>query len=734
MQYLSALRSTKRFALGSTGIWGSARRMFSTAEAAFKKIRNIGISAHIDSGKTTFTERLLFYSGRIGDIHEVKGSDNVGATMDFMELEREKGITIQSAATHIKWKENFINVIDTPGHVDFTIEVERALRVLDGAVLIICGASGVQPQTLTVDKQMKRYEVPRVIFVNKLDRMGANPWAAIDGARSRLSLNCAAVQIPIGLEGNLKGIVDLITMKAYYNEGPKGETLREDVVPDNLKAEAETRRQELIDILANVDPAIEDAYLSEKPVDEALLKAAIRRQTIARKFIPVFMGSAYKNKGVQLAMDGICEYLPAPDEKENHAHDMTTNAKIKLEINSKKPFVGFAFKLEENRFGQLTYIRVYQGKLKKGDYVYNATVKKRMKVSRMVKMHANTMEDISEVEAGDIFALFGVECATGDTFAEGDMNTLVSLTPIFVPDPVMSLSIRPTKNEFGAKFQKALNKFRREDPTFHVNVDPESEEIIISGMGELHLQIYAERMRREFGIDVTLGQPSVNYREVINQRADFDYLHKKQSGGAGQYARVAGYLEPIDTETVEFSNTFENKIVGTAIPNEFIPAIEKAFYETVKKGPLTGYPVVNCRYVLCDGSTHVVDSSSTAFAIATKYSFTQGFRSAAPGLLEPLMIVEVTVPQTAYTSVMGGISKRRGLITNTEGRGDMFIITATVPLSMMFGYATELRGLTAGQGEYSMEYLSHQAVPPGDLPGIIERYQKKLRAKKSSDN
>lgn len=699
-------------------------------------LRNIGISAHIDSGKTTFTERVLFYGGKIHEIHEVKGSDNVGAKMDFMELEREKGITIQSAATHLKWKTNYINVIDTPGHVDFTIEVERALRVLDGAVLILCGASGVQPQTLTVDKQMKRYNVPRIIFINKLDRVGANPWSAIEGARKRLNLNCAAVQMNIGIDQNFKGVIDLIKMKANYFEGASGEIITEKDIPDNLKEQAEEKRQELIDILANIDHEIEELYLNEKPISEEQLKKAIRRQTLALKFCPVFMGSAYKNKGVQLALDGVVDYLPTPNERENYGYEVKDGQEqmVKLEINPKKPLVALAFKLDENKFGQITFVRVYQGRLKKGDYIYLNRQKKRVKVSRMVKMHANELEDISEAEAGEIFALFGVECSSGDTITEGDMKCETQLSSMHVPVPVLSLSVKPVRSDASLKFQKALAKFQREDPTFHVNMDKESEETIISGMGELHLQIYAERIRREFGVEVQLGEPTVNYRETIQKSASFDYLHKKQTGGAGQFAKVIGTLEPIPLpEDGEYRNQFSNKIIGATIPNEYIPAIERAFYECCEKGPLTGYPVVNVHYTLTDGQTHVVDSSSMAFSLATKYSFRQAFNNANPAILEPIMEVEVTCPTECYSGVMAGLTKRKGTISYTEGRGDMFIMQASVPLSQMFGYATELRGLTSGQGNYSMEYKNHEAVAQQDMPALIEKFKKKMRGKKKAE-
>ncbi|KAL4426295.1 hypothetical protein ABPG74_006552 [Tetrahymena malaccensis] len=692
-------------------------------------LRNIGISAHIDSGKTTFTERVLFYAGKINAIHDVKGTDGVGATMDFMDLEREKGITIQSAATHLKWNGTSINVIDTPGHVDFTIEVERALRVLDGGVLLLCGVAGVQPQTLTVFKQMVRYSVPRIIFINKLDRMGANPWAAIDSVRKRLNIHAAAVQIPIGIDSSLKGLVDIIKMKAIIFEGESGEILNVQDIPANLMELAKEKRHELIEVLAEIDPQIEEKYLAEEELTAEEIKAAIRRQTIALKFSPVFMGSAFKNKGVQLALDGVQDYLPKPEERKNvgflQKDETQAEEKIDFIPDPKLPFVGYAFKLEESKFGQLTYVRVYQGKLKRGDNVYNTTVKKRMKISRMIKMHANQMEEINEAGPGEIFAIFGVECATGDTLCEGDMSYTARCSSMHVPPPVVNLSIKPKDNKSSAKFNKALKKFSREDPTFRVSIDKESEEIVISGMGELHLQIYAERMKREFDVEVVLGNPTVNYRETITQKAHFDYLHKKQSGGAGQFARVIGYVEPMinPEDPQDFSCQFVNKVIGTNVPNEYVTACEKSFYDVIDKGPQTGYPVVNLKFVLEDGQTHVVDSSSNAFMIATKYAFNKAFNDAGPVILEPFMNVEVTCAAAEYQSVMAAISKRRGLITNTESRGDIFILNADCPLSQMFGFATELRGLTSGQGEFSMEYKSHEPIDPSQAEEVKKQYQ-----------
>ena len=615
------------------------------------KIRNIGVSAHIDSGKTTFTERILYYSGKIGSIHEVKGGDGVGATMDFMELEREKGITIQSASTTVFWKDHMINVIDTPGHVDFTIEVERALRVLDGAVLLICGVGGVQAQTLTVDKQMKRYNVPRLIFINKLDRMGANPWTAISAARDRLRIKCAAIQVPIGSDSEFLGIIDLIEQKALFFEGDSGQNIKEADIPEKMKAFVKEKRAELITQLAEVDEAIEEAYIEERDPSADELHAAIRRQTIACRFSPVFMGAAYKNKGVQRCMDGILRYLPSPNEVRNEAfYRQPDGVEEKREIPTDRnlPFVCLAFKLDENKYGQITFCRAYQGKLKKGDVLINSRTGEKVKVSRLGKMHANHMEDIGETEAGDIFVLFGVQCASGDTFTAPAANGKISLSSMFVPNPVISLQINPKNKQQIEKMTKAFNKFTREDPTFHVDIDQESEEIIISGMGELHLQIYVERLKREFEVDCDVGKPTVNYRETLSNRIDFNYLHKKQTGGAGQFARVIGHMVPLTQEEGDFMNQFENKVVGATIPNEYITAIERQFHDSCAKGPLTGYPVVNTKYVLEDGETHVVDSSSNAFSMATKQSFNYCFQQDGGVLLEPIMEVEVTVPLDSY--------------------------------------------------------------------------------------
>ncbi|KAK9733138.1 hypothetical protein RND81_04G046100 [Saponaria officinalis] len=499
------------------------------------KVRNIGISAHIDSGKTTLTERVLYYTGRIHEIHEVRGRDGVGAKMDSMDLEREKGITIQSAATYCTWKDYQVNIIDTPGHVDFTIEVERALCVLDGAVLVLCSVGGVQSQSITVDRKMRRYEVPRLAFINKLDRMGADPWKA----RSKLRHHSAAVQVPIGLEDDFQGLVDLVKQKAYYFHGPMGENIVTDEVPTNMETLVAEKRHELIEVVSEVDDKLAELFLADEPISSSDLEDAIRRVTVARKFVPVFMGSAFKNKGVQSLLDGVLDYLPCPTEVTNYALDQNNDEeKVMLSGSPTGPLVALAFKLEEGRFGQLTYLRIYEGVIKKGDFIHNINTGKKFKVPRLVRMHSNEMEDIQEAHAGQIVAVFGVDCSSGDTFTDGSVK--YTMTSMNVPESVMSLAVSPVSKDSGGQFSKALNRFQREDPTFRVGLDPESGQTIISGMGELHLAIYVERIRREYKVDAQTGKPRVNFREAITQRADFDYLHKKQSGGQGQYGRVCG--------------------------------------------------------------------------------------------------------------------------------------------------------------------------------------------------
>ncbi|ONK66689.1 uncharacterized protein A4U43_C06F10950 [Asparagus officinalis] len=686
-----------------------------------EKMRNIGISAHIDSGKTTLTERILFYTGRIHEIHEVRGRDGVGAKMDSMDLEREKGITIQSAATYCTWNGYQVNIIDTPGHVDFTIEVERALRVLDGAVLVLCSVGGVQSQSITVDRQMRRYEVPRLAFINKLDRMGADPWKVLSQARSKLRHHCAAVQVPIGLEEEFQGLIDLVELKAYFFHGSNGEKVVTTDIPPDLEKQVDEKRRELIEVVSEVDDKLAEAFLNDEPVSSNDLKMAIRRVTVSRKFVPVFMGSAFKNKGVQSLLDGVLDYLPCPNEVENHALDQNNSEeKISLTGTPAGPLVALAFKLEEGRFGQLTYLRIYEGVIKKGDFIINVNTGKKIKVPRLVRMHSNEMEDIQEAYAGQIVAVFGVDCASGDTFTDGSVR--YTMTSMNVPEPVMSLALSPVSKDSGGQFSKALNRFQKEDPTFRVGLDAESGQTIISGMGELHLDIYVERIRREYKVDAKVGKPRVNFRETVTQRAEFDYLHKKQSGGQGQYGRVCGYIEPLPVDSgAKFE--FENMIIGQAIPSGFIPAIEKGFKEAANSGSLIGHPVENIRIVLTDGASHAVDSSELAFKLAAIYAFRQCYTAAKPVILEPVMRVELKVPMEFQGSVTGDLNKRKGMIVGNDQDGDDTVIAAHVPLNNMFGYSTAIRSMTQGKGEFTMEYLEHSPVSQDVQMQLVNTYK-----------
>ncbi|KAK3715092.1 Elongation factor G, mitochondrial [Vermiconidia calcicola] len=702
--------------------------------ARLDKVRNIGIAAHIDSGKTTATERVLFYTGRIKDIHEVRGRDAVGAKMDSMELEREKGITIQSAATFCDWvkktpdpvtgemkeEKYHINLIDTPGHIDFTIEVERALRVLDGAVLILCAVSGVQSQTVTVDRQMRRYNVPRISFVNKMDRAGANPWKAIDGINQKLKMAAAAVHVPIGMEDEFKGVVDLIRMKAVYSEGENGEIIREDEVPADLREFAQEKRRKLIETLADVDEEIANAFLDERTPSPTEIKDAIRRSTIALKFTPVLMGSALADKSIQPMLDAVCDFLPNPSEVENLALDRKrAEAPVKLVSYNSLPFVGLAFKLEESNFGQLTYVRVYQGSLRKGQVVTNARTGNKVKIPRIVRMHSNEMEDVQEIGAGEICAVFGIDCASGDTFADGGLG--YSMTSMFVPDPVISLSIKPKQTKDTPNFSKAMSRFQREDPTFRVHVDNESGESIISGMGELHLSIYVERMRREYNVEVTTGQPQVAYRETITQHVPFDHLLKKQTGGAGDYARVVGYMEPTGQLG---DNLFEQKVVGGTISEKYLFACDKGFQASCVEGPLLGHKVLGTTMVINDGATHMTDSSELAFKTATQHAFRQAFRAGQPQVLEPLMKTVVTAPNEFQGNIVGLLNKRNAVINDTEIGADDFVLSADCSLNSLFGFSSQLRAASQGKGEFTMEFSHYSPAPPQLQKELIAKHEK----------
>lgn len=636
--------------------------------------------------------------------------------MDSMDLEREKGITIQSAATYCDWikreggkeEKYHINLIDTPGHIDFTIEVERALRVLDGACMILCAVSGVQSQTITVDRQMKRYNVPRISFVNKMDRAGANPFKAVDQITHKLKLPAAAVQVPIGVEDGFKGVVDLIRMKAVYSEGFKGETVREsDEIPPEVRSLADEKRAKLIETLADVDDEIAEIFLDERIPSVQQIKAAIRRATISLKFTPVFMGSALSDKSVQPMLDGVCDYLPNPSEVENLALDQRRReAPVKLISYNSLPFVGLAFKLEESNFGQLTYIRVYQGRLHKGLNVFNARNNKKVKVPRIVRMHSNEMEEVQEIGAGEICAVFGIECASGDTFTDGQLG--YSMTSMFVPEPVISLSIKPKDTKDLPNFSKAMARFQREDPTFRVHVDLESLETIISGMGELHLDIYVERMRREYKVACETGQPQVAWRETLTQRVDFDHTLKKQTGGAGDYARVAGYLEP--TGSLE-ENTFEDEVTGGSISEKFMFACDKGFQLSCQKGPLVGHKVLGTRMIINDGAIHSTDSSEMAFKNATQQAFRKAFPQGRPQVLEPLMKTTITAPNEFQGNIVGLLNKRNAMINDTEIGPEDFTLYADCSLNGMFGFSTQLRAATQGKGEFGMEFSHYSPAP-----------------------
>ncbi|WP_413292989.1 elongation factor G [Bdellovibrio sp. HCB185ZH] len=690
-------------------------------------VRNIGISAHIDSGKTTTSERILFYGGRIHAIHEVRGKDGVGATMDSMDLEREKGITIQSAATQVHWKDYTINLIDTPGHVDFTVEVERSLRVLDGAILLLCGVAGVQSQSITVDRQMKRYNVPRLAFVNKLDRQGANPYRVTDALIEKLRLNAVMIQIPIGLEDQHRGHVDLTDMKAYINEGDNGETVNVTEIPPDLVETAQKYRQIMIGKLADVDSAIEEKFLMEEEPTTEEIRAAIRKGTIGLKLVPVLCGSAFKNKGVQRLMDAVTYYLPSPAEKKEQALDLNKNEeKFDLFPDPAKPLVSLAFKLQETPFGQLTYMRVYQGKMSKGDFIINQVNKKSVKIPRLVRMHSDKMEDIDTSYAGDIVALFGIDCASGDTFCDDRIQA--SMQSMHVPDAVISLAVAPKDKTAANNFSKALQKFRKEDPTFRVARDEESNETIISGMGELHLEIYVERMKREFNCEVIVGQPQVAYRETISAEAPYDYTHKKQTGGSGQYAKIVGKILPLPPQEDGTVFKFSNKVVGGRIPKEFIPAVEEGFKEQTVKGPLIGFPIVGVEVELEDGAYHDVDSSYMAFKIAAMAALREVYPAAKPTVLEPIMKLETVVPDEYQGSAVGQINQRRGSIVGTTAFDGNCVIEAEVPLTEMFGYSTDLRSATKGKGEFSMEFAKYAAVPRNIQEELVKKYQAKRAA------
>ncbi|MFK8110677.1 MAG: elongation factor G [Rubripirellula sp.] len=687
---------------------------------SLEKLRNIGISAHIDSGKTTLSERILYYTGRIHKIEEVRG-DGDGATMDHMDLERERGITITSAATSVEWKGHPINLIDTPGHVDFTVEVERSLRVLDGAVLVLCSVGGVQSQSITVDRQMKRYQIPRVAFINKMDRTGANPYRVVEQLRDKLHAEAFLMQIPIGAEENFEGVVDLIEMKAYTHGGVEGEDVTVGPIPDDLKEEADAKRIEMLEALSMYSDEMMELLLSEEEVSNELIYK-VTKDAIFGGATPVYMGTAFKNKGVQPLLDAIIRYLPSPLEREIFGRDpKDEEKKIPLKADPKEPFVGMAFKIVEDPFGQLTFMRIYQGTIEKGGTYVNQRTGRSERFSRIVRMHSDKREEIDSAGAGDIVAVMGIDSASGDTYAGSrDFATLESM---FVADPVIKVSVMPKNRSDGDKMGKALQRFRKEDPTFRVFTDEETKEILISGMGELHLEVYIERIRREYGVDIEVGAPKVSYRESPTKEIAFDYKHKKQSGGSGQFAHIKGRLCAIESDS-EDSFEFEDHVVGGRIPKQYIPAIEKGFRDSLGKGPIAEYPVVGTMIHLDDGSFHEVDSSEKAFYTAAQGCFREYFRQAGPKLLEPIMNMEIEVPEDFQGPVVGDVIKRRGVMSSTDVLEGNCIIKAEVPLAETFGYATDLRSMTQGQGTFSMELATYNQVPSNIQEDIIEAKRK----------
>lgn len=686
--------------------------------------RNIGISAHIDSGKTTLSERILYYAGVIHKIEEVRGGGS-GATMDHMELEKEKGITITSAATTVYWNDNKINVIDTPGHVDFTVEVERSLRVLDGAILILCAVAGVQSQSITVDRQMKRYKVPRLVFINKMDRTGADPFKAVVDLREKLGHNSVAMQIPIGSEEQFEGVVDLISMKAFYNDGPKGEQIIEKEIPAELLELAEEKRYVMLEAVSMFDEQLMEDLLEEKEITEEAIHSAVLKGVNSLDLTPVYFGSAFKNKAVQPLLDAICRYLPTPvTAAPMTAIDVKSEEPIVLSPDSEKPFVCMAFKITEEQFGQLTYIRIYQGSIKKGDNLYNMRTGKKLRVGRLVRMHSNDRANIESAEAGDIIAMVGVDCASGDTFC-GD-NIKVSLESMYVANPVISLAISCNDTSATDRMSKALSRFMKEDPTFTVKTDQESGETIISGMGELHLEIYIERMMREYKVPIEVGPPQVNYRETIGKTSSFDYTHKKQTGGSGQYASVIGSIEPLDYDNPDAEEfEFVNQVKGGNIPSEYINACSAGFKDVMAKGPMGGFPMVGIRVNLVDGKYHEVDSSDMAFRICSRQAMKNAVQQANAKLLEPIMKVEVETPTEFQGAVIGDLSSRRGVIGGTMVRENITVVTVTVPLSEMFGYSTTLRSTTQGKATFSMEFDSYAICPRNVQEDVIAARKEK---------
>ncbi len=684
--------------------------MSDAALNSLAKIRNIGITAHIDAGKTTTTERILYYTGvshRIGEVHDGN------TTTDYMAQERERGITITSAAVTCEWKEHRINIIDTPGHIDFNIEVNRSLRVLDGAVFIIEGVAGVQPQSETNWRLADRYNVPRVIFINKLDRTGADFYRAFDTLKEKLDIVALPLQLPIGIEDGFLGVVDLVEMKAIVWEGGElGAKFHDEEIPADLKEKAAEARQTLLDTALSVDDAAMEEYFEKGDVDVATLKRCIKAGTISGAFRPVLCGTAFKNKGVQPLLDAVLDYLPSPidvagikvaaEEGEEDNEDRRV-----IPADPELPFAGLAFKIINDKYGTLTFVRVYAGTLKSGDTVQNTTKGTKERIGRMFQMHADKRDEIKEVHAGDIAAFVGLkDTQTGDTLASS--QDPVVLERMAFPVPVIDISVEPKTKDGVEKMTLGLQKLAGEDPSLRLKTDQESGQTILSGMGELHLEIIVDRLRREYGVDANIGAPQVAYRETISRPHTEIYTHKKQSGGSGQYAEVKIVFEPMDRNG---GVVFENKVVGGSVPKEYIPAVEKGIRNQAETGVLAGFPTVDFKYTLVDGKYHDVDSSALAFEIAAKACFRDGMKKASPIILEPIMDVEVTTPQDHVGDVVGDLNRRRGVIQSQDSSGSTVIVRAHVPLKEMFGYISQLRGMTKGRASFTMQFHHYDPVP-----------------------
>lgn len=681
---------------------------------ALDQIRNIGIAAHIDAGKTTTTERILFYSGIVHKIGEVHDGN---AVTDWMEQERERGITITAAAISTSWRDHKINIIDTPGHVDFTIEVERSMRVLDGVIAVFCSVGGVQPQSETVWRQADRYHVPRIAFVNKMDRTGANFFKVYEQVKDRLKANAVAIQIPIGAEGSFEGIIDLVSMKANLYRDDIGKEIDVVDIPDNLQEKAEEYRSFLIEAIAEADESLLEKYLEGEAFTEAEIMLALRRGTIAGTMVPLLCGSAFKNKGVQLLLDAVVDYLPSPLEVPAIQGELPNGEIGDRPADDDEPFAALAFKIASDPYGRLTFIRVYSGAIEKGSYIYNATKDKKERISRLIVLKSNERIEVDALRSGDLGAVIGMrDTTTGDTLC--DPNHPIILESLFVPEPVISVAVEPKTKQDMEKLSKALQSLSDEDPTFRVSVNPETNQTVIAGMGELHLEILVDRMLREFKVEADVGQPQVAYRETIRQKADAEGKFIRQSGGKGQYGHVVIQIEPGD-EGSGFE--FESKIVGGTIPREYIPSIEQGMKEACESGIIAGYPMIDLKATLLDGSFHDVDSSEMAFKIAGSIAIRDAVDQATPVVLEPIMQVEVEVPEDFLGEIMGDLNARRGNIQGMDSEEGIAKVSATVPLAEMFGYATDIRSKTQGRGIFSMEFSNYDEVPRHVAEAIIAK-------------